>query len=91
MYPASSRQEIHDIMRDRREVSRQITHLQSKERELETDLKQIVSRLVHVRWDCIEFSGWDCPMSPTKTCIYDVCSALGTDACLFCHDPLERK
>ena len=34
---------------------------------------------------------WDCSDSPTGQCAYDGLSFNGTDSCLFCCEPLERK
>lgn len=39
----------------------------------------------------ISFGYWECPESPTESCIYNVTEDPMEDFCLFCGDPRERK
>jgi non-ribosomal peptide synthetase component F len=37
------------------------------------------------------FGGWECELSPTGQCVYDLDSDGGDDDCLYCHGPNDRQ
>jgi hypothetical protein len=60
--------------------------------ELEAQFKDQVEKLITIPdGNRLTLGNWDCPTSPTGSCIYDATEDPCLDDCLFCHDPDERK
>ena len=70
---------------------------------LESDLRKIRNEIGHLERsviiqkspeldkDTLEIGDWSCPDSPIEVCVYDWNSAMGTDECVYCGQPEERK
>lgn len=87
----AAEREIRDIQRDQRECDRQIMRLQTTRHGLNAALRETIGHIIGINWFRLTISGWPCETSPTRSCIYDTQSDAGTDECLFCGEPLERK